>query len=433
MFRVINLLIAVFFFGICFGQQNNDNLKKEQRKLEKKIAQTKKLLKTVQANSSNSLKEVRILDNQIKNREALVRVFDSQVKMAEVKIVQKKNDVERLKKRLVKLKNQYRKMLRYAYKKRNNTGRLMFLLSARTYQDAIKRNSYLKKVAHLQRRQVELIKQHQALIENEIQDIDYERTEKELTLNEKKQEKSKIEADKRKKEQSYTKLKREETNLLAQLKEEEKKRKKIEGQIQAAILIEAQKEEAKRKEKEKEKAKTETASKPKPSNSEGSKTTKPKEGGPTYKPETPTPEGSADGKNFESKKGSLSSPVSNGTIISKFGRNAHPTLKDVYENNNGIDVSCSAGASVRSVYEGEVSSVFSIPGAGKVVIVKHGNYRSVYSNLSSVSVSVGQKVSTKQNVGTLITEGNISTLHFEIHSVSGMNTTPLNPSLWLSK
>lgn len=431
MFRVINLLIAVFFFGICFGQQNNDNLKKEQRKLEKKIAQTKKLLKTVQANSSNSLKEVRILDNQIKNREALVRVFDSQVKMAEVKIVQKKNDVERLKKRLVKLKNQYRKMLRYAYKKRNNTGRLMFLLSARTYQDAIKRNSYLKKVAHLQRRQVELIKQHQALIENEIQDIDYERTEKELTLNEKKQEKSKIEADKRKKEQSYTKLKREETNLLAQLKEEEKKRKKIEGQIQAAILIEAQKEEAKRKEKEK--AKTETTSKPKSSNSEGSKSTKPKEGSPAYKPETPTPEGSADGKNFESKKGSLSSPVSNGTIISKFGRNAHPTLKDVYENNNGIDVSCSAGASVRSVYEGEVSSVFSIPGAGKVVIVKHGNYRSVYSNLSSVSVSVGQKVSTKQNVGTLITEGNISTLHFEIHSVSGMNTTPLNPSLWLSK
>lgn len=431
MFRVIKLLIAVFFFGICFGQQNNDNLKKEQRKLEKKIAQTKKLLKTVQANSSNSLKEVRILDNQIKNREALVRVFDSQVKMAEVKIVQKKNDVERLKKRLVKLKNQYRKMLRYAYKKRNNTGRLMFLLSARTYQDAIKRNSYLKKVAHLQRRQVELIKQHQALIENEIQDIDYERTEKELTLNEKKQEKSKIEADKRKKEQSYTKLKREETNLLAQLKEEEKKRKKIEGQIQAAILIEAQKEEAKRKEKEK--AKTETASNPKSSNSEGSKSTKPKEGSPTYKPETPTPEGSADGKNFESKKGSLSSPVSNGTIISKFGRNAHPTLKDVYENNNGIDVSCSAGASVRSVYEGEVSSVFSIPGAGKVVIVKHGNYRSVYSNLSSVSVSVGQKVSTKQNVGTLITEGNISTLHFEIHSVSGMNTTPLNPSLWLSK
>jgi len=129
----------------------------------------------------------------------------------------------------------------------------------------------------------------------------------------------------------------------------------------------------------------------------------------------------------------LASPVTNGTIVSRFGKNAHPTLKDVYENNNGIDISCSAGAGVRSVYEGEVSSVFSIPGAGKVVIVKHGNYRSVYSNLASVSVTVGQKVNTKQNVGTLITEGNISTLHFEIHSVSGINTTPLNPSLWLSK
>ncbi|NDB34264.1 MAG: M23 family metallopeptidase [Flavobacteriia bacterium] len=117
----------------------------------------------------------------------------------------------------------------------------------------------------------------------------------------------------------------------------------------------------------------------------------------------------------------------------KFGKNLHPTLKDVYENNNGIDFSCSAGASVRSVFEGEVSSVFSIAGAGKVIIIKHGNYRSVYSNLSAVTVTVGQIVSTKQALGTLLSEDNISILHFEIHSVSGINTTPLNPSLWLSR
>ena len=106
--RLVSNLILVLFFlsfqGIC--QQNPDNLKKEQRKLEKKIAQTKSLLKKVQANSNTSLKEVRLLDNQIKSREALVRVFDSQVRMAEIKILQKKNDVSRLKKRLIKLKNQ---------------------------------------------------------------------------------------------------------------------------------------------------------------------------------------------------------------------------------------------------------------------------------------------------------------------------------------
>jgi septal ring factor EnvC (AmiA/AmiB activator) len=423
--RLASSLLLVFFFHVGFGfsQQNPDNLKKEQRKLEKKISQTKSLLKKVQANTNNSLHEVRLLDNQIKSREALVRVFDSQVKMADIKILQKKQDVSRLKKRLVRLKDQYRKMLRFAYKKRNNTGRLMFLLSANTYQEAVRRNSYLKKVAHLQRRQVDLIKQHQSLIEREIDQIHTEKTEKELTLHEKKAEKEKIEADKQQKEKSYTKLKKEEEKLLVQLKEEEKKRKKIEGQIQSAILAEARKEEKRRKEKENVKATTPTEANKTPA----------KASTPTYKPENLSSEGAIAGKNFESNKGGLPSPVSNGTITSRFGRNAHPTLRDVYENNNGIDISCSAGSTVRAVYDGEVSSVFSIAGAGKVVIIKHGNYRSVYSNLSSVSVSVGQEVSSKQSIGTLITEGNISTLHFEIHSVSGINTTPLNPSVWLSR
>ncbi len=423
--RLVSSLILVLIFqsGIGISQQNPDNLKKEQRKLEKKISQTKSLLKKVQANSNNSLNEVRLLDNQIKSREALVRVFDSQVKMAEIKILQKKNDVRRLKKRLERLKNQYKKMLRFAYKKRNNTGRLMFLLSANTYQEAVRRNSYLKKVAHLQRRQVDLIKQHQSLIEREIGQINAEKTEKELTLNEKKAEKDKIEADKQQKEKSYSKLKKEEEKLLVQLREEEKKRKKIENQIQAAILAEARKEEQRRKEKESAKAAAQ-------GDANKTSTTTPS---PTYKPETLSSEGAIAGKNFETNKGRLPSPVSTGTITSRFGKNAHPTLKDVYENNNGIDISCSAGSSVRAVYEGEVSSVFSIAGAGKVIIIKHGNYRSVYSNLSSVSVSVGQKVISKQSIGTLITEGNISTLHFEIHSVSGINTTPLNPSVWLSR
>lgn len=423
----------VFFLPICIvsGQQSSDNLKKEQRKLEKKIAQTKSLLKKVQSNSSVSLNEVRLLDNQIKSREALVRVFDSQVKVAEIKINQKENEIARLKKRMLKLKNQYKKMLRYAYKKRNNTGKLMFLLSAKSYQEAIRRNSYLKKVAHLQRRQVALIKQHHDLINKEIEEIKFEKSTKELTLNEKRAEKQKIEADKSQKEKSYSKLKKEEEKLVAQLKEEEKKRKKIESQIQSAILAEIKKEEQKKKDKEAKDKKPETTT----AKTTDNKTSPVKSNtpSPTYKPETLSSEGSVAGKNFEANKGLLPSPVSSGTIISKFGKNAHPTLKDVYENNNGIDISCSASASVRAVFEGEVSSVFSIAGAGKVVIVKHGNYRSVYSNLASVSVTVGQKVSSKQNVGTLIADGNISTLHFEIHSVSGINTTPLNPSLWLSK
>ena len=343
-------------------------------------------------------------------------------------MISKKNEIARLKGRLIKLRKQYQKMLRYAYKKRNNLGRLMFLLSARSYQEALHRHDYLKKVARLHRRQMEMIQQNQHLIAQEINAIEEQKNYKELALNEKKEEKTKIEADKAQKEKTYAKLKLNEIALLAQLNEAEKKRKNIESKIQAAILAEAKKEEERRKAKEAAKLKTNTTP-VKPSESTG-KTTAPTT---TYKPETLSSEGAVAGKNFEANKGLLPSPVVGGSVTSKFGKNAHPTLKDVYENNNGIDLSCSAGASVRSVFDGEVSSVFSIAGAGKVVIVKHGNYRSVYSNLSSVAVSVGQIVSTKQNLGVLLTEGNISVLHFEIHSVSGIDTTPLNPSLWLKK
>ncbi|MBM3164337.1 MAG: peptidoglycan DD-metalloendopeptidase family protein [Bacteroidetes bacterium] len=426
-------LISCLLLGFSIEAQNTpDNLKKEQRTLEKKISQTKSLLKKVQSNSKNSLHEMVLLDNQIKSREALVRVFDSQIRMAEIKMITKKNEITRLKKRLIKLRNQYKLMLKYAYKKRNNLGKLMFLLSAKSYQEAMHRNSYLKKVARLNRRQAELIKQNQHLIEKEILSIEQEKNFKTLALNEKRDEKTKIETDKAQKEKTYNKLKLNEKTLLAQLNEAEKKRRNIESKIQQAILEETRKEEARKKAKEEAKTKATTkTTTPTPKPSEN--TEKTVEVASNYKPETLSSEGAVAGKNFEANKGLMPSPVIGGSITSRFGKNAHPTLKDVYENNNGIDLSCSAGSSVRCIFEGVVSSILSIAGAGKVVIIKHGNYRSVYSNLSSVAVSTGQLVSTKQNLGTLLTEENISVLHFEIHSVNGMAITPLNPSLWLKR
>lgn len=426
--NVIKCLLLLWLTSPVFAQHNQDNLKKEQRKLEKKITQTKSLLKKVQLNSKASLQEVKLLDNQIKSREALVSVFDSQIRIAEMKMTEKKNDISRLQKRLLRLKNQYRKMLYYAYKRRNNNGKLMFLLSAKSYNEANKRNSYLKKVARLQKRQFELIKQHKNLIHKEIGEISNQKSQKELALNEKKEEKSKIEFDKFKKEKSYSKLKQEEEKLLSQLKEDESKRRKIETQIQSAIIAEAKKEEERRRKKENDATATGKTTKPK-----DSKPDKSPESNPKYKPETLSSEGAVAGKNFEANKGVLPSPVTNGSITSKYGRNAHPNFKEVYENNNGIDITCSAGSNIRSVFEGEVSSVFSIAGAGKVVILKHGNYRSVYSNLASVSVHVGDKINTKQTLGSLLSDDGVSVLHFEIHSVNGINTTPLNPSLWLSR
>jgi murein hydrolase activator len=150
---------------------------------------------------------------------------------------------------------------------------------------------------------------------------------------------------------------------------------------------------------------------------------------------TETKESIALGNSFESNKGKLPWPVAKGSITEGYGKNAHPTLENVFTNNNGIDIGAPKSSQVRAVFEGEVSSVLSIPGAGKVVIIKHGSYRTVYSNLSEVYVSVGSKISTKQAIGSLlVSDGeSLSTAHFEIHQVVDGSVVRLNPTLWINQ
>jgi murein DD-endopeptidase MepM/ murein hydrolase activator NlpD len=140
-------------------------------------------------------------------------------------------------------------------------------------------------------------------------------------------------------------------------------------------------------------------------------------------------------QNFESNRGRLPWPVERGTITEGYGRQPHPKLKEIYTNNNGVDISTHRNANVRSVFDGEVTSVLSIPGAGKIVIIKHGNYRTVYSNLQEVYVGVGSKIKTKQAVGSLLSiDGEaLSISHFEIHQVSNGQINRMNPSSWITR
>ena len=449
----INLVVLLLFFGFVNGQTSSDKLKKEQQKLEKKISNTKFLLNKVKSSSQASLNELKLIDNQIKSREALVRVFDNQVRVAEIKMVEKKQEVNQLKARLVQLKKQYKSMLLYAYKHRNNYGKIMFILSSDNYNEASKRTKYLKKVAGIQKKQMALILQHRSLIHKELNQIKEEKETKSKALEEKKIEREQITKDKFSKEKTYQKFKQEEQKLYAQLKEDERKKEELKQKINAAIRADIARQEAERAKKEAEALKKREAdAKKKKEQEELARKNKEKEKGktpsttttpektPEKEPEetkapvfVETSEGSVAGKNFESNKGRLPAPVSSGSIVESFGRNAHPTLPDVFTNNNGVDYACSKGANVRAIFEGEVTSVFSITGAGKVVIIKHGNYRSVYSNLKETYVSIGSKVSTKQAIGSLMIDGNVSVCHFEIHQVVGGIPKCLNPQLWVGR
>ena len=144
-----------------------------------------------------------------------------------------------------------------------------------------------------------------------------------------------------------------------------------------------------------------------------------------------TPEAKALANNFTANKGQLPWPVEKGTITDKYGIHAHPVLKSIKINNHGVGISTNKGSTARVVFDGEISRVIIIPGAGKAVIVRHGDYLTVYGNLKEVYVAAGDKVKVKQIIGEIITIDGKTELQFEIHK--GISATTLDPSLWLFK
>ncbi len=442
--KIVNnflLLVFLLFSGLSLGQTSAEKLKKDQEILLRKIATTKLLLDKTKSNSEASLTELKLIDNQVRFREELVQNFDKQVRNADYILEQKDQQIRDLLNKLAILKSQYKKLVIYAYNHRNKFGKLMFIFSSESYFEAIKRNKYLEKIADLQKKQFVIIRQHQGLIAREIYEVKEQKSEKVLILKEKKKEKESMIVDKIKQEKVYQVFKKEEDRLLLELRADEKRKQTISNEIAAAIRREIALAEEKRRKEEaiREKAAAEAAAKAavaeKKKVNTGTKTA----------PEAVTPksdivfktttESELLSKSFVTNKGKLPWPVEKGTVTENYGKNAHPTFENVFTNNNGIDISAPKFSEIRAVFEGEVTSVLSIPGAGKVVIIKHGNYRTVYSNLQNTYVKVGDKISTKESIGSLFVKSDyaVSVLHFEVHLVSGTGVQSLNPIHWINR
>mgnify|MGYP000502660045 CR=1 FL=1 len=424
------IVAFAFVTSFSFSQSTSEKLKREQDRLEQKINDTKLLLSKSQTNTASSLNELKVIENQITFREQLLKNYDNQIRGAELNVQKKSAQISELSEKITELKKQYKLLLIYAYKHRNKYGKLMYLFSSEDYYEAVKRQKYLERISEIQQKQFLVIQQNQSLIKKEIDAIEKEKKYKLSIMSEKSKEKAAIEQDRVKQQEVYTKFKQEEGAIIAQLKEEERRKAVLRDQINAAIKKEIAEAESKRKREEEARRKAAAAAAAK-----NPTTTKPEE---TKEVETiafeETKESAKLSASFEGNKGKLPWPVDKGSITEGFGKNPHPTLSNVYTNNRGIDISSPKNAQVRAVFDGEVTSVLSIPGAGKVVIIKHGNYRTVYSNLKDTYVSVGTKVTTKKVIGSLLSadKQNMSVAHFEIHHVVGSDVTCLNPTLWVS-
>lgn len=407
------------------AQSKSTKLKNDKKKIETEIANTQKLLKQTEKNKNASLQQISVLRQQISNREALITNLNSEIFALEEELALNEKLSQDLTKKLEYMKSDYSRVVYLAYKNRNLIDKVTFLLSSDNFSQMFRRIKYYSVFAENVKRQVELIEKTQAEIKAKNEEILRIKEEKQTLLEGKEVEIKRLEKDRTATTQKAQELKKKEKQLAATLQEKQKKRKELDVAIKKAIEAEIV---AANKKKAAEAAKNagKNSSKSSGTNSSSNSSAKP-----AAKNEIMlTPEEQLISNSFESNKGKLPWPVVKGAKVGDFGSYPHPDVPSVMIENRGIDILVEPSTAVRAVFQGEVTGILEVMGT-KVLMIRHGEYLTVYQNLASVNVRKGDKVSTKQTIGTVgkSTSNNTYELHFEVWK----NSSYLNPNVWLSR
>lgn len=407
------------------AQSKSTKLKNDKKKIETEIANTQKLLKQTEKNKNASLQQISVLRQQISNREALITNLNSEIFALEEELALNEKLSQDLTKKLEYMKSDYSRVVYLAYKNRNLIDKVTFLLSSDNFSQMFRRIKYYSVFADNVKRQVELIEKTQAEIKAKNEEILRIKEEKQTLLEGKEVEIKRLEKDRTATTQKAQELKKKEKQLAATLQEKQKKRKELDVAIKKAIEAEIV---AANKKKAAEAAKNAAKNSSKSSGTNSSSNSSAK---PAAKNEIMlTPEEQLISNSFESNKGKLPWPVVKGAKVGDFGSYPHPDVPSVMIENRGIDILVEPSTAVRAVFQGEVTGILEVMGT-KVLMIRHGEYLTVYQNLASVNVRKGDKVSTKQTIGTVgkSTSNNTYELHFEVWK----NSSYLNPNGWLSR
>ncbi len=411
--KAIKYIVFIYLsMGLVFGShlyaQNKTQLQNNKKKLQKEINYTNTLIKKNKKKQDASLKQIEKLNTSIDTRIELVNNYSEEVNLLAQEINLNETQVSGLESQLKTLKKSYSKMVYQAWKTRNTMTAWMYIFSAHNFNQAVRRYRYYKQINELRVIQSKSITQSKNELTSKIGNLKKSRVEKEMTIKEKNDELELLAKQKEEKDMVLKSLKKKEKDLLAQVKKHEKERDALATKINSIVetITPTKKKEPK--------TTTKTTN---------TKTT-------TTKTEVTNTKGSSNSSGFESNKGKLSWPVSKGVITGKFGVHQHPVLDKVEVKNDGIDISTDKGSSVRAVYKGTVSGVFKVDGYENVVIIRHGDYLTVYSHLSQTSVSKGSEISTEQKIGTAATNSEGDTyINFQVRFGSSVQ----NPTSWLTK
>lgn len=397
--RILFLFVA-FMLSLCAVAQTKADLEKKKKKTINEINYTNKLLEETRKNQKESENNLALLGSQISSRKELISDINNEIAFVSERIKETESIIAMMTEDLENLKLSYARMLQIAWKNRNKNNEIMFLLSSKDFNQSYLRLKYMQQMADYRKRQLIAINAIKAFLERQKEKLVAQKDEHQKLLDEEKVEAKNLENARRQQESTLAKLKGKEADLKKQLAEKNKQKQQLQAAIEKLIAEEVKKS---------------SASKGKAN---------------TGKYEL-TPEEKIVSDNFGSNVGKLPWPVQRGVIVSRFGKQPHPVISGVEIDNKGIDISTTTGSDARAVFDGEVRKVFSIPGTQNAVIIRHGEYLSVYTHIDKVYVSVGDKVKAKQAIGKIYTDDaeNKTVLHLEIWKGSAT----LNPANWLAK
>lgn len=425
---VILLLIALLFpMRMMLAQQSTkqkkEALEQQMKTLRKEIADMEKQLKETSSMKKENLEQMEILKEKIKKREELIANYSNQIGDLEEHIVDTKKNIDTQTEQIEKMKVDYAKMLRTTYSNLALQNQYTFLISASSFNEAIARYHYLKRISEYRRKQAEELDREIHDLQDKKTSLEHSKKRKEGLLIAQSEQKEKLETEKEETDKMIAQLGDKEKKMRKYVEQKNKAVAALNGKIQRAIEDEIKS--ARKKAEEEARKKALAENKPKP----GSTTSTPKPGTHT---ETIliSPKDQALTSDFASNKGKLPWPVAKGTIVGAFGKHEHPILKGVFTENNGLDIKTDNGAMGRTIFKGTVVSVFTLPTTQTCIIVKHGEYFTVYSNILQANVKSNDYLITKQILGTLNTDKSDSQTKIHIEIWKGKDK--LNPAEWLS-
>ncbi|OUO49650.1 peptidase M24 [Parabacteroides sp. An277] len=406
--RYVWFLLFMCFCEVVLAQNSTrvQELEKQRKEALAEVERINGLIDQTQATTKDYLRRLNLLSEQILSRKKVISLLGQEVEAINMEMREMSRQIRRLEGELEEKQQNYGKSVRSMYRRQASQDKLLFILSAENFAQSLRRLRYLREYAAWQKRQASEIVEKQTEITQKRNALTQTRQEKQQLLAQQERERKQLQSEETNQQKEVKMLNKKKSQLQAQLREKQKQAQQLDRLIQEQIareIAEANKKKA--------------ADKQRQADVKG--------GYAMTKVEK------ALSDNFAANRGRLPYPVAGSyTIISRFGEQQHEQLKYVRTNNNGIDIQTAPGTDARAVFKGVVTRIFTVPGFNHSIIVRHGNYLTVYSNLSQVYVKTGDHVDTRQALGRIFSdpeESNATILHFQLWK----EKTKLNPVPWL--